>query len=292
MFDDEILEPAVRSEYLRWCEIIGEEKYKTKVTLGVYDVLKAHFLVANFFYLEGEGLGGIGPMREDVLHSTLYRQHISSGATAKWTNEFDICATLVYGIIQNHVFHDANKRTAFLSALLYLKNCNRTPSVSHKEFEDFFVDIASRNLKKYSRYRQLIKDRDPDPEVKMISYYLKTNTRMIDKRFYSITYRELKRILNKFDCDIDNPDRNYIDVYKIIKVKKFFKTVNEKRKVAEIGFPSWGKPVGREAIKTVREKCGLTTDNGIDSQVFFKGLDDVESLIAHYQEPLRRLAFR
>lgn len=64
------------------------------------------------------------------------------------------------------------------------------------------------------------------------------------------------------------------------------------QKVGQIGFPGWGAQVRVSAMKTVRGVCELTPEFGIDSQVFFKDLSDLESLIAHYQEPLRRLADR
>lgn len=293
MFDSSVLCDEIRAEYERWLGIIGEEIYASAATLGIHDVLKAHFLIANYFYLEGEGLGGIGPMTPDHLHSTMYRQHVGSGATRKWTDKFDICATLVFGIVKNHVFHDANKRTAFLTALLFLKKFGRIPDVSHKEFEDFFVEIADDKLSKYSRFRDLRKRRDPDPEVRMISHYLKSRSRDVDKKYYAVTYRELKRILRRFNCDIDNPQNNLIDVYKEFKIKRILRSPKiEMRRVAQIGFPSWGKQVGLGAINTVRKACELTPDHGVDSQVFFNGVDDLESLIAHYEEPLRRLAYR
>lgn len=293
MFDSSVLCDEIRSEYDRWLIAAGEDIYASPTTLGMHEVLRAHFLVANYFYLEGEGLGGIGPMSMDLLHSTIYRQHVGMAATRKWTDRFDICATLIFGIVKNHAFQDANKRTAFLSALLFLKKFNRTPDVPHKEFEDFFVDIADDKLSKYRRYKELVKKKDSDPEVRMISYYLRSKTREIDKKFYSITYRELKRILRKFDCDIDNPLGNHIDVYKNFEVPRLFRSPKiETRRVAQIGFPSWGKQVGLGAISTVREACGLTPEFGVDSQVFYKGVDDLESLIAHYEEPLRSLAYR
>jgi hypothetical protein len=89
---------------------------KGALTLGMHDVLKAHFLIADFFFAEGEGIGGVGPRDLDLLHSALYRQHVTLGGTAKWDTKFDVCATLLYGLIKDHPFHDANKRTAFLSA--------------------------------------------------------------------------------------------------------------------------------------------------------------------------------
>jgi death-on-curing protein len=295
MFDPTCLCDEVRFEYERWMSQIIDDPYESDKTLGIFDVMRAHFLIANYFYQEGEGIGGIGPKDINLLHSALYRQHVSIGGVPKWSDRFDICATLMFGLIKDHAFHDANKRTAFLVAVLYLYNFGRAPSVTHKEFEDFTVEIADDKLSKYNRYSELVKKGDPDPEVKFISYYLRKYTREIDKRFYSVTYRELKRILNRFDCDIENPRNNYIDIIKKRAGGKSIFVGNSDfsmQKVGQIGFPGWGAQVRVSAMKTVRSVCELTPEFGIDSQVFFKDLSDLESLIAYYQEPLRRLADR
>lgn len=284
----------VRAEYERCLKSVGEDIYSSSTTLGLYDVLRAHFLIVDYFVLEGEGLGGVGPRDITLLHSALSRQMVGLGVIQKWTTKFEVCATLLFGLIMDHPFHDANKRTAFLSSLYYLYRMNRVPSVGHAIFENFTVDIADHRLGNYARYDSFVKDGIPDPEVRFISYWLRSNTRNMDKRFYYITYRELKSILNSFDCDIRNPVGNYIDIFMKITVRKGFlqRKVSEEKKVGQIGFPGWGRQVGQGAIKTVRKVCELIPDRGIDSQVFYRGLDDMQSLVAHYQEPLRHLAHR
>jgi hypothetical protein len=112
------LEPEIDAEFNR---IVAQLPETTEgeglYALGVVDVLRAHFLVANHFYLEGHGLGGIGPRDIDLLYSAVNRQYVAFDGHVKWKDQFEICATLFYGLIKNHPFYDANKRTAFLSAL-------------------------------------------------------------------------------------------------------------------------------------------------------------------------------
>ena len=48
--------------------------------------------------------------------------------------------------------------------------------------------------------------------------------------------------------------------------------------------------VGKGAMKTVREKTGLTHKRGVDSATFFKDEDPIDCLIARYHEPLISLA--
>src|SRR5262245_60894950 len=126
---NEDLCPEVLAEYERWRAQLGsDDPYAGRDTLGIHDVLREHFLIQDFFYREGQGMGGIGPKSLNLLHSAVSRQCIG-----KWTDKFDICATLLYGLVKNHPFHDANKRTAFLCALLHLYRQGRVPAVAHEE---------------------------------------------------------------------------------------------------------------------------------------------------------------
>lgn len=288
------LQPDLQIEYQRWIDLIGQgDPYATEKTIGIKDVLRAHFLIADFFLAEGSGIGGIGPRSLDLLHSAVSRPLVSYGGKMQWEDPFDAAATLLYGLTMNHAFHDANKRTAFLSVLYLLKEkLNRTPLVTQKAFEDFLVDIAEHEIQKKSRYKDLKSKGKENPEVEYISHWLRTNTRLLDKRQYIITYRDLKRILNKFGYGLDNPYKNYIDVVHYQKVRKFFAEKTEIRKLGTIGFPGFTRQVQKGDLKKVRELTGLTNDNGYDSQVFFKDAESLDFLIAEYQEPLRRLADR
>lgn len=287
--------PEIRAEYLRWVDIIGEEdRYAGPDTLGIHDVLKAHFLIADFFFGQGEGLGGLGPRDVQLLHSALYRQHIAFETAKKWDTHYEIAASLLFGLVKDHPFHDANKRTAFLATLYYLFTKGYVPTVSQKEFEDFTVAIADDKLAKYARYASLKKKNDPDPEVHFISYFLKTHMRKIDKRHYSITYNDLARILAPHGITLENPSGNHIDVIKREeRLRGFFRT----KKIVEvrlcrIGFPGWTRQVSEKDIKTVRRAADLSPDKGVDSQSFFKGVDSLGALIAQYEPALRRLAER
>ena len=290
------LEAPIQTEYERVLQSLeGQEPNYGHSCLSSYDVVRAHFLIANHFYLEGQGLGGVGPKDLNLLLSAVSRQVVEYGGRVKWTDRFDICATLFFGLIKNHPFHDANKRTAFLSLLYLLHLLGWCPSVSEKEFEDFTVEIADNQLGKYARYQKLKKDGHPDPEVAFISWYLRSHTRRIDTSHYGVTYRELQAILNRFGFALANPRHNHIDVVKTVKRSQLFGLLGEKTvevRLGQIGFPRWSAEVGKGAIKTVRDVTGLTHDNGVDSAAFFQGLDPIQSLIATYNQPLMSLAHR
>ena len=135
--------PPIAEEYERWRGDIGEDDpYKGPDRVGIHDILLAHFLIADFFYKEGSGLGGIGPKNIDLLHSAAYRQHISYEGKPRWNTFLEIVGTLFFGLIKDHPFHDANKRTALLVMLYHLSLRGFVPIVNQKILEDFAVEIA------------------------------------------------------------------------------------------------------------------------------------------------------
>lgn len=285
----------VKSEFVRWREHFGDhDPYTANGNIGIHDVLRAHFLIADYFYGEGYGIGGIGPKDPNLLHSAVYRQFTGFDGKDKWESSYERCATLIFGLVKDHPFHDANKRTALLVLLYFLNRINRAPTVSQKELEDFIVDIAENKLRQYRRH-QALESKTDDPEVYFIADYLRRHSRQLDKRYYTITYRELDSRLQEFGFCLNNPHKNFIDVCRIEKRRRLLglgKLRTELVKVAQIGFPGWKRQVGKGAISTVRKETRLVPEKGVDSDSFYRGTDPLYSLIAEYSGPLERLANR
>lgn len=290
------LEPSIRQEYNRVIELTAA--YSDIIesnTVSLRSVIKAHFQIANHFYLEGNGLGGVGPKDLGLLHSAVFRQVVEYDGRRKWSSPFEVAATLMFGLIKNHPFFDANKRTAFLCAVYQLQNNGWCLSAPVKEFEDLMVDVADNTLTKYSRYKEL-NTKSADPEVMYISWFLRNNTRKIDRTDYRVTYKQLQSILNRYGFDLSNPHNNYIDIVKREKRSKLLGFLGSERTVeirlGQIGFPRWTAEVRQAAIKTVREKTHLTAKDGVDSAAFYQGVDSMQSLIGYYSQPLQNLAGR
>lgn len=224
----------------------------------------------------------------------MFRQHSGFGDFTKYTTPFEIAGTLMFGLVMDHPFVDANKRTAFLSVLYYLYERGYTPVVDYKAVEDFLVDVADGRLNNYREYKTLHRAGEEDPEVMIISRKLNSFMRKVDKRFYTVTYRELDTLLRRFNCWMDDPSGNYINIYKQTRRKRLLRSgYNEEvTRVMKVGFPGWTKQVKVKAMKSVLKRCRLDADHGIDSQSFFHGHDPMNTLITEFQEPLKRLAYR
>ena len=286
---------AVAEEYRRWAAQVGTtDDYDTQDTVGLLDVLRAHFLIADYFFGKDSGLGGIGPRDMHLLHSAVYRQFVAYGGKSKWKTTFERAATLVFGLVTDHPFHDANKRTGLLTYLYALHKMNRLPTNGQNDLENFMVEVAERSLTKYRRMKDLVK-REDDADVLFIADYLKRNSRARDSRYYTITYHELDQRLREFRHCLNNPHKNFIDVCRVDTVREYGLFGKRKEKlvtVAQIGFPGWKNQVGKGAIGTVRRSAKLTSEHGVDSAMFFRGADPLNALIAQYEGPLQRLAFR
>lgn len=282
---------AIEGEYRRWQGLVGPaDPYLSKYTIGLHETLQAHFLLADFFSVSGEGIGGVGPKNTTMLHSALARQFVEFGGRPKYTDRIDICASLMFGLINNHPFHDANKRTAFLVSLLHLQKVGRTPTVGQQEYEDFTVNIANHALDQYPWWGESRGLPGAEREVYVISRFLKRNSREIDRKLKTITYNELSAILSKRGMRLDNPNGNRIDLVRLVDVEG--NALGKPKRIAHIGFHGWSREVSRKDIDIVREASRLDAKHGYDSQSFFNGLDGPLDLIKKYREPLERLAFR
>lgn len=271
MLEKKDLDPDLYKNYTFYLNDVPEIFYEgTHPFLSCEDVLDAHYLIGNHFLKKGEGMGGFGPKDFGLLSSAVARQLTSVNGEYVYKNIWETASSLIFGLVNDHPFYDANKRTAFLCAVFLMLENGYMPSVDIQEVEEFTVCIAEYHSKN-GRHM----------DISEISPKFKTMFRKKDSRiYYVVTFNELKSILSNHNCSLRNPQRNYIDVYK------------EDYKVAQIGFPGWKKEATRNAISTVRKATGLTADNGYDAQVFFKSADPLSILIGEYEEPLKRLADR
>ena len=266
-FDD----PSIEREYRRWRNKLGGAFPSEPSTIDAGETLYAHFLIAQYFADEGRGLGGIGP-RDDghLLHSALSRQFVEFGGIRKWSDDLQIAATTLFGLIKNHPFHDGNKRTALLSVLCLLQKQGRTASASKSKFDDFVVAIAESG------------GRNDDNDIEKIARDLRRMTRKLSNTRHTITYRQLNRLLQDFGFELRDARGNRIGVVRI----------KDGQEIYRVGFPGLSKQVAQGDLKAVRDACGLTTAEGFDSEVFFGGAETAQNLLREYALPLNKLADR
>lgn len=275
----------------RVVEGLGQEEPDDGLALTSLHVLRCHYLVADYFAQLGVGLANAGARSPHLLQSAISRQHISFDGERKWTDLLDIAATLFFGLIKNHAFFDANKRTALLSCFFQLQCQRRIPDAPQADFERLAEDVAANDLARYARFTKTA--RNDDAEVRFIADFLRRHTRRVDKREYHVSYRQLDAILRRYGFRFAEPHDNKIYVcrekYRDAGFLRRRKELTLER-ITQIGFKDWGTEVSGRDLRHVREETRLSVRFGVDSQVFFQGVDPIESLIAQYAELLKRLS--
>jgi death-on-curing protein len=276
---------------------IETDPYRSATTIGIEEVLDAHYLIADLFAARGQSFVAVGPARIELLHSALHRQFVVLGGRPKWSTPSEIAATVLFGIAKNHAFYDANKRTALVSVLwLLFEKYNLSPTASQKALEDFVVDVADDQLaEKYARCKASKQSGDPDAEVRFIAYWIKENTRKMQNDYRTITFRELRKIMRRYNFEFENPKDNQIDIVNVEQHSGLFGIgAREVRKrVGRIGYHSETTQVAKSDIKKLRERCGLTfKSHMVDSLEFYDGVNPMNFLLAEYQDILVSLADR
>ncbi|MBI3170396.1 MAG: Fic family protein [Chloroflexi bacterium] len=288
----DLISKELQEDYERWKNEIGEDPYVSHKTMGILDVLRAHYLIIDFFAHEREeGVGGVGPKNLNLLHSTLSRQFSGYQNKEKWNTDLEICASLFWGLVKNHAFHDVNKRTAILSLFYHLLKLKRFPHRPHKLYEQLAICVASNSLENYPVYEKY-KDKH-DAEVLFIADFLSHNTRKMEKTEYKITFRQLDNILRKYEFGLAYSDNNKIDIVKYYDEKVGLlgrKIIQREQRIASIGFPGWTRQVNLTTVKQIRRLTGLTVENGYDSETFYHDADSLPFLINEFQGLLIRLA--
>ena len=282
------LKPALRDDYEYIVRTFHPSEYKENNCLSELDVLKAHYILSDFFLDNGEAVR-FGVLRYDMLASAVHRQYVEFAGARKWNDPFHLMATLVFGLTKDHAFHDGNKRTALLSLLLELNLNKRELKVPKTFLELLMVRIASNGLSDYKDFKRF-KNTD-DPEVNFIAQKIRNWTRARNTRLYTITFAELNTNLSKFKIYLDDPSGNMINVYKDVEKRSLFssKTTTVKKRICQIGFPGWKKQIGDHELKKLLTAVGLDAQHGCDSDVFFNGAVPTYELLEEYKGPLERL---
>lgn len=251
------------------------------------DVLRAHYILADYFTdptanIEAERML-VGVRSYDLLSSAVSRQNCSFGGHRKYTDNFDICSTLFFGLVKDHAFHDGNKRTALLTLLNQLFSYGYYPKANIKDFENLVLAVADNSLpQKYPKAYKKFK-KSEDPVIKTIAYLLRRMVDIKDRSFHSdITMKEFIAALEKQGVECENTGTK----------------IKMRRKTKNIIFPvTYTYTVNFYGLTRVIE-AGMARDTFDALHLFnehpsyksvFEGREPMYKLIAQFEEPLRRL---
>jgi death-on-curing protein len=280
------LEPAPRSSAL-----VG--------MLSVDDVLFIHERLCADFVKTPDPIDPPGLRSESLLDSAVNRQHSGYGNLLKYHDPVLNAATLLYGICNDHPFHNGNKRTALVSTLAHLDR-NRLILKATKQNELFRLMIAVadhaivQNSVKIGRETESIPRRGTaDEEVEAIAAWFRPRVESITRGETPITYRELRQILTNFGFTLHLMKNRKMDVCATETRRTIFLKKTEHRKtLMMIRWTGDGRTVPIEQIKHIRQMLKLCEEDGVPSDTFYAKGVRVERFINEYRLVLRKLASR
>lgn len=136
------------------------------------DVMEIHNELVEMFRADEDPIEPPGARDKNLVHSACLRPHTGIGDNDKYVSDLEKTAALFHSLIQNHAFHNGNKRTALVTLLATLYRNNRIMdySVSDDELYEMTVAVANGGFLDYEGRLE------PDTAVQQISNWLRIKT--------------------------------------------------------------------------------------------------------------------
>ncbi len=269
-----------------------EPKQKPPVTLSEHQVRVIHDALVRDFAISEDPISPPGEREPGLLASAVSRQSTSLGQTMKYPDALSNASTLMYGICNDHVFRNGNKRTALVAMLAHMDLNNLVLADTNKEhLFDLMLEVASHRIGLAPSNFDPERRRDPDEEIAAIVAWLRPRTRPIDRAERFITYRDLRRILARHHLILDDPKGNRITIYREPpKGSQPQKNGGKRERIGTIGWPGESRQMDITEIRHIRALCKLTAHDGCDSRSFYDYELVIDSYLNNYRTILVRLA--
>ena len=102
--------------------------------------------------------GGLHGVRdENLLASAVLAPQSTFGGKSPYADVVEIAAAYLFYICKNHPFLDGNKRTAMMSAIVFLRLNGIEPRPDSDEWEKLMLDVAGSKLDRDTTTRRLRK---------------------------------------------------------------------------------------------------------------------------------------
>jgi death on curing protein len=90
--------------------------------------------------------GRPGILNLALLESALAQPRVSFGGQYLLADLFEMAAAYLFHIVQNHPFHDGNKRVGAVAAIVFLLTNDQDINLSDDELETLTLDVARGKL--------------------------------------------------------------------------------------------------------------------------------------------------
>lgn len=212
-------------------------------------VLFIHDYLTRYFSESDDPVSPPGIKNPPLLDSAVNRPFMSAGGIDAYNTTFDKGAALFHSLINNHCFHNGNKRVALLTTLVYLsENGYLLNSASDEELFEFTRKAAAHELSD-----------DRTDELNIISEWLMNNSRRRKSGEHQLKFSDLKEILIGFGYEVSECTGRTHDITKDGAV---ITTILQKGSKGKEDYD-------KQYMSKLRKKLRLTSDYGIDSYMFY-----------------------
>ena len=123
-----------------------------------------------------------------------------------------------------------------------------------------------------------------------MTYWIKQNTRLVEKGDRSIPFRSLRRILVGFDCKVHDTSGSAVNIARMVPRRRFI-PLPPRKLTTQVHYGGEGREVEKGTINKIRRELELNEEHGVDSRTFYdKAPASVSDFIVRYRKTLRRLA--
>jgi death-on-curing family protein len=254
--------------------------------LSSADIRSIHDALVEDFRESKDPIDPPGARDNNLLESAAFRPGTALGGERKYSTTELAGAALLHSIIHNHPFYNGNKRTALVSALAFLDRNSVLLTCTETDLFKLVLKVAQHRL--VPTTWSSVADR----EVQEIARWILKNSRQIQHGDRLLKWRELRRILSRFDCQISSPlPGNRIKVQRAVQAKGLFGLPKMRNYSVTVGYRSDGREVDGTLLKHLRKELQLDDEHGVDSAYFY-GSDprEPDEFITQYRTLLKRLA--
>lgn len=210
-----------------------------------------HGYLVSYFHDTEDPVSPAGIKNLGVLESSVQRPFMSIGGSDAYIGIFNKGAALFHSLINNHCFHNGNKRTALLATLSFLGDNGYWVTIpTDDEMFEFTRQAAAHELTE-TRIE----------ELDYISKWFYSNSRRRKIGENMLKFHELKDILSGFGFELGNDTNNS----RAVELVKNGKVVTKMLKKGAKGKEDYDK----QYIQKLRKTLKLTADYGVDSYCFY-----------------------
>lgn len=256
--------------------------------LEPHEVLLIHQELEEDFVAADDPISPPGVKSMHLLESAVDRQNAGYGGERKYTSVASTAAALLHSIVQNHPFHNGNKRTALVAMLVLLDLNGMVLESNQDALFRWMLNVAGHKLLKPG----LLYDNRSDRETFAISEWIHRNSRAVRRSERIVTWIGLQRILKDFECEIRQTRGERMEIIRHVEVKRRGLFGGRRTEILRSTFlnTSDGRDVPRRHLKRIREELRLDERNGVDSEAFYGKNRGADDFIVEYSKLLRRLA--